>query len=101
MMHFTSRQVREAVLCAARGGQALHTHGIVFARSPKCFRDAVARGEPIAHLFDQDLARLVQTAKALGVHVIVVERPGTDRQHVDLCGQPLRKALARCQETSR
>jgi hypothetical protein len=89
---FAQHDLKAAYAHAAEGGQALHLHRIVFARSPKCFRDAVARGEDIAHLFDQDAARLEATARRLGVRVIKVEHPGTARQHIDLCGGPLAKA---------
>ena len=75
------------------GGQALHLHKIVFPQSPRCFRDAVARGEPIAHLFDQDKGRLIATARRLGVNVLVVEKEGQPSQHIDLCGSPLKRAL--------
>jgi hypothetical protein len=55
---------------------------------------AVERGEYIAHLFDQNLERLEKTARRLGINIVVIEKPGTDSQHVDLCGRPLRRALA-------
>jgi hypothetical protein len=98
MRSFQMMQIDEAYAHAMDGGQALHLHSIVFASSPACFRRAVARGEQIAHLFDQDEARLRRTARELGVRIIVVEHPGTRGQHVDLCGGPLRRALALCTE---
>lgn len=99
MRRFLQSQIREAVRHATDGGQALHTHKIIGNRktAPKCFVGAVDRGEDIAHLFDRDGKRLVTTAKRLGVRVIRVEREGTDKQHIDLCGGPLRKALAMCE----
>lgn len=96
MKTFPFLEIDEAKAHAAAGGQALHLHCVVFDDSPRCFRAAVERGEDIAHLFDQDLDRLRRTARRLGVRVIVVEHQGTPRQHVDLCGGPLRKALAEC-----
>jgi hypothetical protein len=92
------REIREAIAHAADGGQALHVHNIIVDRSraPACFVRAVDRGEQIAHLFDQDAERLLDTASGLGVRVVVVEHVGTEAQHVDLCGGPLRKAMARC-----
>lgn len=93
MRSFESRKMREAIAFAAGGGQALHLHTIVFPNSPKCFRDAVARGESIGHLFDQDEERLVNTARRFGVRRIVVEKRGLPTQHVDLCGAPMRAAI--------
>lgn len=98
MKAFLCREVEEAKLYAAEGGQALHLHAIIVDRrkAPACFKAAVARGERIAHLFDRDRDRLVATVKRLGVRVVAVEREGTTGQHVDLCGAPLRKAVACC-----
>jgi hypothetical protein len=94
---FRMMELDEALTHAAAGEQALHLHQIVFRCSPRCFRQAVARGEDIGHLFDLDRARLVATAKRLGIRKVVVDREGTDKQHVDLCGAPLFKALAECE----
>jgi hypothetical protein len=69
----------------------------VFGHSPLCFRVAVSRGEDIGHLFDKDESRLVATAKRLGVRVIAIDRRGQPGQHIDLCGGPMRKALAECE----
>ena len=94
---FAAAEVGEAVAFAADGGQALHLHSIIpdRGRAPACFVREVDRGGQIAHLFDRDRSRLVRTVRALGVRVVVVvEREGTARQHVDLCGGPLRKARA-------
>lgn len=99
MKRFDCLEVPEAIAHAAAGGQSLHLHRIIVDRrkAPRCFVQAVDRGEQIAHLFDQDEARLRQTARRLGVRVVVVERRGEEGQHVDLCGGPLRKALAECE----
>ena len=99
MKKFQASELREAIQYAATGGQALHLHRIIGNRgtAPRCFVQAVDRGEDIAHLFDQDEDRLRKTVKLLGVRVVVVERAGTDRQHVDLCAGPLRGAVARCE----
>jgi hypothetical protein len=99
MKAFLSHELAAAIAHAEAGGQALHLHRFLGcrARAPACFVRAVDRGEDIAHLFDRDEARLVRTAKALGVRVVAVERPGSSRQHVDLCGAPLRKAKAECE----
>lgn len=95
MKVFQEREVAEALAHAAAGGQAIHLHRIIVdrRRAPRCFVQAVDRGEDIAHLFDRDEDRLVATVKRLGVRVVVVGRRGQPGQHVDLCGGPLRKAL--------
>jgi hypothetical protein len=94
MKQFEMMQLREAVAYAGSGGQALHLHTLshghpLFARFPV-----------VAHLFDQDLARLTDTARALGVRVIRVERKGEPGQHIDLCGQPLERAKRECAQPS-
>jgi hypothetical protein len=45
-----------------------------------------------AHLFDQDLPRLIATARALGLRKPLIHRLGQPGQHVDLWGAPLEKA---------
>lgn len=99
MRRFDSREVREAKKYAREGGQALHIHRHLGDRrtAPRCFVEAFDRGESFGHLFDQDGDRLVRTARELGVRVVVVEDRFDPRQHVDLCGEPLRKALALCE----
>jgi hypothetical protein len=99
MRVFERRQLREAIAHAAAGNQALHLHDVIVdpSKAPRCFVNAVRRGENIAHLFDRDRDRLVRTVRQLGVRMIVVERKGTDGQHVDLCGLPLKKALGMCE----
>lgn len=91
---FQQRELPAAYAYAGEGGQAVHLMAERFAHlrsdTPSCFK---GRGQ-VAHFFDQDKARLVATAKRLGVRVIRVEREGTPRQHIDLCGGPLAKALA-------
>lgn len=101
MKQFATRELREAIAYAAAGGQALHLHRYIIDRSkaPSCFKAAITRGQDIAHLFDQDEARLVDTVKRLGVRVISVERRGQPGQHVDLCGWPLERAKSLCEET--
>lgn len=92
-------EVEEAIQYASEGGQSLHLHKIIPDRrtAPACFVQAVDRGENIAHLFDLDKARLVATAKKLAVRVVYIDREGTNRQHIDLCAGPLRKAVAMCE----
>jgi hypothetical protein len=91
---FQARDLKDAIAYAAAGGQALHLHRILGLRPPACFRRDVEQGRDIAHFFDQDKERLVATVRRLGVRVVRVEREGTDKQHVDLCGAPLRKAIS-------
>lgn len=100
MKHFTVWEIHEAYAYAEEGGQALHTYRIIVdrARAPECFVRAVDNGEDIAHLFDQNTERLKTTARALGVKVVFIDKAGTPRQHVDLCGGPLKKALAMCKK---
>jgi len=90
MMIFTERQVDEAIEHAERGGQALHLFASVLPSAPACFRRSVQR----AHLIDQNRERLARTARRLGVRRIVIGRDGTPGQHIDLCGKPLKRALA-------
>jgi hypothetical protein len=99
MRCFSQYEVEEAIAHAAAGGQALHLHRIILDRelAPRCFVRAVDKGEDIAHLFDTDLGRLVFTARRLGVRVVAVEREGTPRQHIDLCGAPLKRARKECE----
>jgi hypothetical protein len=77
------------VLYSKAGGQALHLHNMVGPNAPGCFKRDVANGGNVAHLFDMDKERLVKTARKLGVRVIHIDREGTDKQHIDLCGKPL------------
>jgi len=101
MMSFGSKQIQEAIAYANDGGQALHiwsgfsndTDPATGRAVPACFR----HGGPWAHLLDNDRARLIRTARRLGVRRIVVANEGkAGRQHVDLCGKPLRRAVVMC-----
>jgi hypothetical protein len=90
MKQFSMMEQRKAIEHAASGGQALHLHTLnqghpLFEKYPV-----------IAHLFDQDIKRLQQTAYKLGVRVIKVERAGEPGQHVDLCGEPMERAKEMC-----
>lgn len=97
MKIFLQREIREAYAHAAAGGQALHvcnSVGLVTTAAPAVFR----RSSRFAHLFDQDYERLMATAKLLGVRVILPQDCGTHRQHVDLCGKPLLRAIDLAEE---
>lgn len=97
MRKFESREIRDAEEYARSGGQALHifNRGGEFDHLTKI--SVFLRNHPWAHLFDQDKARLVKTARKLGVRQIVIDREDRDGQHVDLCGKPLDRALALCE----
>jgi hypothetical protein len=94
MKLFSYREVRQAQVFSLEGGQALHVweHNGRFPNAPKVF----LRHSEWAHLFDQDTERLKKTVRSLGVKQIFIHHPGTDRQHVDLCGSPLEKAKKQC-----
>ena len=96
---FQQKQIRDAQDWAGIGGQALHLMSGRFAYlrddTPACFRGR----DQIAHLFDRDRDRLIRTARKLGVRKILVERDDDPvRQHIDLCGKPLERALAMAAE---
>lgn len=98
MKKFSFRDIEAAVSHAADGHQALHLHGVIvdWESAPECFRVAVSNNNVIGHLFDQDAARLISTAKRLGVRVVYVDSAGTPFQHIDLCRKPLERAVAEC-----
>ena len=96
MKVFGPREIREALAHSAMGHQALHRHRFLGARPPACFRRDVDRGLYIGHLFDWNRERLEGTARHLGVRRVVVEDIGRPRQHVDLCGAPMRAAEEFC-----
>lgn len=98
---FEQRDLVDAYAHSATGGQSLHlmdgAYGNMQSRTPNCFKNR----RQIAHLFDQNRERLVSTAKRLGVRVILVEREGTPKQHIDLCGKPLERAEAEAKQHAR
>jgi hypothetical protein len=94
---FELKEVGEALLYAAEGGQALHVFPQIASIAAKKTTPGVfKRSHFWGHLFDLDKDRLIKTARQLGVRVIEIDREDTPRQHIDLCGQPLNRALARC-----
>ena len=93
MRRFETMEIAAAREHAMRGGQALHMMTGEWAKGwggPQCFR----RAKEFAHLFDQDTDRLTTTARRLGVNQVYVHKRGSSGQHVDLCGPPLRRAIA-------
>ena len=103
MRRFKYLEIEAAIAYSLSGGQALHLHRVIVdrAKAPACFVREVDAGRQIAHLFDQDENRLRETARSLGVSVILVERRGGRGQHIDLCGRPLRRAIAMCEMDER
>jgi len=98
MKRFELKEVKEAIEHAMDGGQALHVwrpeNPDSWASAPRVFRRAKVWG----HLLDQNEARLIETVHELGVKVVKVMKRGTRHQHVDLCGRPLRRAMAICRD---
>lgn len=86
----TPETLRAAIQEAANGGQGLMVHApIPVMSAPECFKRAKLWGK----LYDQNAKRLVETAQSLGVNVRVLHHLGTPRQHIDLCGGPLMRAM--------
>lgn len=94
---FQQRELKDAYAYARAGGQALHVISGTFAYlrndTPAVFKNR----KQIAHLIDNDVERLMATARRFGVRVIKVERAMREGQHIDLCGKPLDRAIAECQ----
>jgi len=87
---FDSAHLRDGLAFVAAGAQALHVWRVAWAGTkPRCFVD----GRLWGHLMDRDEARLVRTARRLGVCKIKVDRLGKRGQHIDLCGRPLERAI--------
>ena len=98
MKHYTARtDFKQAVADAANGGQALFTHNWGMATGSKCFHGAKVIGK----LFDQNARRLEETARALGVRRVKIDRRDHPWQHVDLVGKPLERAIAMASEEGR
>lgn len=76
------------------GGQALLLHRWGMNSGPTCFRGQ----DVIGKIMDQDVSRLIATARGFGVRRVVVDRRGQPWQHVDLCRGPLRRAIEACTE---
>lgn len=92
MIIFARFEARSAVTSALDGSQAL----CVGTPTPSEQRKAPApfhNSKRWGQLFDQDLKRLVQTAKDLGATPIRLMFRATDKQSVLLCGNPLRRAM--------
>jgi hypothetical protein len=91
MKHYSKiTDIKTAMADAAEGKQALFTHAWGLNIGARCFRGAPEIGK----LFDQDARRLIETARSLGVNKVKIDHLGRPGQHVDLCGAPLRRAIA-------
>lgn len=99
MKVFTQMELNEALKFVEEGRAkdpqiwCVHLHYIVFPKSPYCFRRDVKEGLPIAHIFGADAETLTKLARMNGVRRVVLEREGTKRQHIDMCGAPLKSLL--------
>ena len=93
---FEEKEIWKAYEFAAAGGQALHLFNDsgVYPGAPACFK----KSREAAHLFDINTKRLIVTARQLGVRVIKIGRIGMPKQHVDLCGRPLKRAIEICEK---
>jgi hypothetical protein len=92
MILFPGNRTPEAIQAINDGCQVLELWDKSFTMGPDA--PACFRGKDFAKLYDNDKERLIKTARRLGVRVIVVDcedQPG--RQHVDLVGGPMRKAV--------
>lgn len=87
MKQFEMKDIKTAKDYSLQGFQALHIHTLN--NGHPLFK----RYSRIAHLFDMNKKRLIETAKKLGVRVIKVEREGEPSQHIDLCGKPFERAV--------
>ncbi len=94
MKLFKSAQIRKALEYSKGGKQSLHVYTPAF--FPKNVPPVFTKSKEWAHLFDQDKARLIETAKSLGVKKIYVHHENNQKQHIDLCGLPLKKAKLSC-----
>jgi hypothetical protein len=94
MRLFEERDIQRAFECVKAGGQALHLFTwFADPKAPKPFR----AGGQFGHLLDQDVGRLMATARRLGVRVIKVAKCGHPwEQHIDLVGRPLARAIGMC-----
>lgn len=97
---FSVREVKQAREHSMQGGQALHVWTPPAGGWPSAPAVFNRKRKQWGHLMDQDAERLVATAKRFGVRKIVVSQEGKPYQHIDLCGQPLKRALQSCDQPS-
>ena len=91
---YNAKALTYALGMAHLGRQCLHVYSprVVPPTAPRCFR----AGRPWAHLLDADDVRLRRTARGLGVRTVFVHHEASPRQHVDLVGRPLARAVGWC-----
>lgn len=78
---FAEGDIFESYKFAESGGAALHIFG------------------EAGHLFDRDIKRLKELAAIFGVGNVKVGHKYSSKQHIDLCGKPLKKAIEVCRES--
>lgn len=83
--YFSFREIREAGSHAAAGGVAVHHTGFPF-----------RRWRFTAHLFAADTEALLAAIRKTGANPKWIQYPGTPREHFDLMGGPLERAMALC-----
>ena len=91
MLCYTERKhLPLALEDAKQGKQALFLHKWIGGPNvPLPFQGSRLIGK----LFDMNQRRLLLTALSLGIKVIKIDRPGQIKQHIDLVGPPLERAL--------
>lgn len=89
----------DAIRHADADGIALHVWDAApgaFPDAPECFKHSSRWG----HLMCKDRQKLLSLAYQLGVKCIKVGRDGRSGQHIDLCGQPLQRAIERAERNA-
>jgi hypothetical protein len=90
---FPGKRSAACIAHVEAGGQALEQWDKSYTMTPtapRCFK-----GKDFAKLYDDNACRLRATARRLGVRVVKIDHPGEPgKQHVDLVGRPMRRALA-------
>lgn len=83
--YFEMMELREAKAHAAAGGIAVHHTGFPF-----------RHWRFTAHLLAQDQEALLAAVRSVGADPKWIQYPGTDREHYDLMGGPLSRAMHLC-----
>ncbi len=83
--YFRVREIKEAFAHADAGGIAVHDSGMKYKRNYAC------------HLFAESKMALMNAAEELGLDTKWVQI-GYGRDHFDIFGEPLMRALQKCME---